>query len=213
MNKYLLGATAAAVLSSGAANAGQHKPYSVLWNQNANFGSGVNSQNYEPGMEEYNDAAADDFVVPVGQFWYITEVDVTGTYVGGVGPATSVDVTFFRNGSNSPRKVKYAFTVSCTDNSGSFQCLLPMTQRKHPRPVVRLFAGTYWVSVVANCASTVCRQWQWTENTTVTDNEAQWEDPHGGWGYRGCGDGFEPLHKCFGGSPADLAFDLIGTVN
>src|SRR5579862_5877161 len=73
------------------------KHYVVLWNQNSNFGGGVNSQIYEPAMEEYDDYAADDFVVPDGQKWVISEVDVTGYYTNGSGPASSVLVSFWSN--------------------------------------------------------------------------------------------------------------------
>ena len=53
-----------------AANEPSQSPPSVLWNQNSNFGQVILSEN--------GDAAADDFVVPKGATWKISEVDVTG---------------------------------------------------------------------------------------------------------------------------------------
>jgi len=212
MNKTaLLAATVAFGLAGSAlaASATVHKPYTMLWNQNSNYGSGVNSQVYESSMQQYDDFAADDFVVPAGQTWTVTELDVTGAYVGGSGPASSETIWIYR--SSKRNKVNgtkyYALDVPCTDNSGSFQCILP---GQHRKPGVKLLSGTYWVSIVANCASTVCGQWQWTENTTVTGNQAVWGNPQNGWN-TGCNE-FEPLSTCFGGTPADLAFDLQGII-
>ena len=185
----LVAAAAMAVLSGGTpagANANAtHKPYTMLWNQNSNFGSGVNSQNYESGMAQYDDAGADDFVIPAGQTWLISEVDVTGAYVNGSGPASSEVVAFYRTKRGKPYSISRGpYTVNCTDINGSFQCILP-TRGRHGMPKVKLKAGTYWVSVVANCDSQTCGQWNWTENTTVQGNQATWDNPGGSQG-RGC---------------------------
>jgi hypothetical protein len=182
----LLGVAAALTLGASGAFAA---PNTLLWNQNANFGGPVFSDN--------DAAAADDFAVPSGQTWHVAEVDVTGMYFNGSGPASSEVVTFYTDKSGKPGRVyRGPFTLNCTDNDGSFQCILP-------KPV-KLPSGTWWVSVVANCDFATCGQWGWTENTTVQGNEAVWRDPAGK-----CMS-FKPLHRCLGGSPADLAFDLVG---
>jgi hypothetical protein len=193
MNKaVLLSATAVvAVLSGGAPVAAKppaHKPYSVLYNQNSNFGYGIISDNFTSNSS-YNSAAADDFVVPSGQTWHVAEVDVTGVYYNGSGPASSEVVTFYTNNrKGKPGRVhRGPFTLNCTDNGGSFQCILP----KH----VKLASGTWWVSVVANCGFISCGQWGWIENTVVHGNSAVWEQGGGHW---------TRLR-------ADLAFTLIGT--
>ena len=192
-----------ALTTSGATLAASHrpahKPYTVLWNQNSNFGYGLNSQNYGSNMTGYNDAGADDFAIPSGQTWRIAEVDVTGAYFNGSGPSSSEAVTFYSNRKHRPYRIyRGTFTLNCTDNNGSFQCILPK--------LVKLPSGTWWVSVVANCDFVGgCGEWDWTENTTVQNNEATWENPGGS----GKCTSWEPLHVC-GGSPADLAFDLIG---
>jgi hypothetical protein len=209
----LAAAAALAILSNSGPVAAKpvHKPFTMLWNQNSNFGSGVNSQNYESSMEAYDDAGADDFVIPTGQTWLISEVDVTGSYTDGSGPASSEAVAFYRTKKGKPYRIyRGPYTVDCTDMSGSFQCILP-TRGRHGKPLVKLAAGTYWVSIVANCDSQTCGQWNWTENTTVHGYEAMWTNYGGGQG-RGCS-GFEPLDFCFGGSPADLAFDILGELD
>src|SRR5207248_4852954 len=155
---------------------------------------------------EYNAAAGDDFVVPVGQTWYIGEVDVTGSYVDSTGGASSVTITFYKNRNKRPHGLGRSFTVSCTDNNGSFSCPLPNYRRNKPP---KFYAGTYWVSVVANCDySNGCGEWLWTENTNVTGYEAEWENPHAGW-HTVCNAGFQPVSECFGSS-ADMAFTLLG---
>jgi len=202
MNRAVLFSAAAAIAilsgeTSASASPPRFKPSTVLWNQNANFGGNVNSQNTA--------AAADDFTIPSGQTWHIAQVDVSGAWFNGTGPASSQSVTFYANKNGKPgRTVRGPYTLNCTDNAGSFQCTLPVNGQG--RPAVKLGAGTWWVSVVANCSFDICGEWNWTENTEVTGHQAVWEDPGGTncskWG---------TLQHCFGGAPADLAFDLVGT--
>lgn len=175
-----------------------HRPATVLWNQNSNFGGNVNSQNFTSGTGAYSDAAADDFVVPAGQIWHVSYVDVTGLYFDGSGPASSVGVAFYADRKGRPgRLLRGPYTLQCFDNGGSFECPLP-------KPA-RLRAGTWWMSLVATVAFGG-GEWNWIENTTVHGHEAVWEDPGGG----GTCTTWKPLHVCFGGAPADLAFELKG---
>lgn len=198
MNKaVLLSATAAvAVLVGGAPVAAKqpaHKPDTVLYNQNSNFGfGGVDSQNFTSGSyTSFNSAAADDFVVPSGQTWHIDEVDVTGMYFNGSGPAKSEVVTFYtNNGRNKPGRVhRGPFTLNCIDNAGSFLCTLPKG--------VKLASGRWWVSVVANCSFTGgCGEWGWDTNSDVHGYGAVLRQDGGHWKR------IKPL--------TDLAFELIG---
>jgi hypothetical protein len=163
----------------------------VLWDQNTSSGDGY-------VLSENGAAAADDFVVPSGQTWLVKEVDVTGVYLNGSGPASSEIVTFYANKNGKPHRVQQGpFTLHCTDNFGSFHCTLPKR--------VKLRAGTWWVSVVANINFGSGGEWGWGGHPTVQGNEAVFEDPSG----QSC-TSWEPLHVCFGGSPADMAFELRG---
>jgi hypothetical protein len=199
LNKaVLLSATAAAAILSCSAVVGAspvRTPSTMLWNQNSNFGYGVSSQ---VGTGTYADAAADDFVIPSGRTWRIAEVDVTGVYFNGSGsPAAAI--TFYTDKNGKPGRIKQGpIKLDCTNNAGSLQCILPKR--------VKLSSGTWWLSVAANCDFGSCGEWEWTENTSVHGNEAVWEDPGAG----GKCATWKPLHVCFAGSPADLAFDLIG---
>jgi len=167
----------------------------VLWDQSATDGGFVFS---ESGAEMDSTAAADDFTVPSGQTWLIKEMDVTGLYFNGSGPAKSQVVTFYADKNGKPGRVKQGpFTLKCTDNFGAFHCTLPTR--------VKLRAGTWWVSLVANIDFSAGGEWGWNTNPTVQGNEAVWEDPGG----QSC-TSWTPLHVCFGGSPTDLAFRLLG---
>ena len=70
-------------------------PDSVLYDQMTNPAptpGGVTSQDFETVNDPFDTFAADDFVVPAGQTWTITEVDVAGEYGNGPGPAASFNV-------------------------------------------------------------------------------------------------------------------------
>ena len=52
--------------------------------------------------DPFDSFAADDFVVPAGQTWNITEVDVAGEYSVGGGPAASFNVFFYADCATLP---------------------------------------------------------------------------------------------------------------
>jgi len=164
----------------------------VLWNQNSSSGGGTVSS------QTGSSAAADDFVVPSGQTWLVKEMDVTGLYFNGSGPAKSETITFYADKHGKPGRIKQGpFTLKCADNFGSFKCTLPTR--------VKLKSGTWWVSLTTDLDFSQGGEWGWYTNATVQGNEAVWEDPGGD----SCTT-WTPLHVCFGGSPSDLAFQLLG---
>jgi len=144
MNKIILLASAAALaVTAGSGNLGarvrsqnlhrlHHVPTEVLYNQNnPNTQFRVESYNFTSGANtNLNNAAADDFVVPAGKKWTITEVDVSGEYLNcSSGCATSEVVTFYKNKNHQPGAIAGrgadTFTINCTDNNGSFACSIP----------------------------------------------------------------------------------------
>lgn len=193
-----------------------------LWNQNSPNTAAVDSQNYTSGSyATFDDDAADDFVVPTGQSWTINEVDVSGLYFQGSGPAKSVDITIYRNKAGKRGKIDVpgnapahgTFTdLACTDNNGSFACTLP-PYNVRKQLYLTLAAGHYWVSVVANCTyEGGCGEWGWSQNSTITGDAAEWENPNGGFAL-GCTT-WNIVSTC-GGSQyvGDFAFDLQGSVS
>ena len=230
MNKTIfLAATAVLALTAGSAMAASHPglvvkptnlrpahvPAGTLYSQNSNFGSGVDSQNFTSGnYTAYNNAGADDFVVPGGHAWKVTEVDVTGVYYNGSGPASSEVVTFYKSKSGKPgaiaAKGTASYLLNCTDSAGSFACNVPGPKGKG----LKLSGGTggksYWVSVVANCSFVGgCGQWGWVQNTVDQHNPGVWENPGNAFG-TGCVT-WTPTNTCIGTGTDDWAFDLVGT--
>jgi hypothetical protein len=194
MTTILLG-TVAAVALAGTASAGvtvvhhgkvpvaHHAPINrantVLYDQHGtDSGIGIVSQNFESSFDAYDSQAADDFTVPAGAKWKIKEVDATGVYFNGSGPATSETVTFYKDKHGRPGKTVGSFTATGADSFGSFQIDLGAGQ------AVRGGSGgrTYWVSVVANLDFFAGGEWGWENQTETVGNPAQWQNPGGGFG-------------------------------
>lgn len=182
------------------------KGATTLYYQNSgNNGYGFVSQNFTSGDPTYNSSGADDFVIPKGQIWTVTRVDVTGAYVDNSGtPATSENVIFYKDSNTMPGKAVKGGTfndLSCADQSGSFMCSLGKG--------IKLKAGHYWVAVVANCEYfDGCGYWVWAENGNIYNDPAMWENPGGGFNI--C-DTWDVLYACNNGhNSADFMFDLQG---
>jgi hypothetical protein len=147
----------------------------LLYSQNDNDSTvGISSQNFEAANDAFDDAAADDFVVPAGVRWAVQSVTVTGVYYNGTGPAASETVTFYKNSSGHPGAVVGSVTAVGNDSAGSF--VIPLGTP------VKLKPGTYWVSVVANQDFTPNGQWGWETRTVQSNGPAQWQNPGGGFG-------------------------------
>jgi len=223
MNKsVLLTAVAAFALTAGGAYAGAPtvagtgaRPHyihhfgstpgsTVLYNQNSNDGgTGVDSQNFESTYAAYDDAGADDFKVPKGHTWKVKEVDVTGVYFSGSGPASSENVIFYKDASGLPgAKVAEVDGRTGTDSGGSFAIKFGKGN------TVKLTKGKYWVSVVANCSFTGgCGEWGWEVNSVQHGNMSAWENPGGGFGV--CPT-WGTTESCIGYGP-DFMFELKGS--
>jgi hypothetical protein len=153
----------------------------VLYDQNDNdSGIGITSQNFEASLDLYDNQGADDFKVPTGFIWKVTEVDVTGVYYNGPGPAPSVHVTIYKNKGGLPGSkvvADYPAIVPADNGFGSFQITLPTG--------AKLQAGRYWVSVQANLEFAVGGQWGWEGRTVQSGQMAAWRNPGDGFG-TGC---------------------------
>ena len=205
------GIAAAATLS---ATSGHHQPVKMpahnpglttLYSQTEDSGIGIVSQNFESNYAAYDSSGADDFTVPKGSKWTIKEIDVTGVYFNGSGPATSEAVTFYKVTKGVPGKVKVAtITVKGKDSSGSFA----MTFKK----AVKLKAGSYFVGVAANLTfAGGGGEWGWeTTSTAQTGNPAAWENPGGGFGTSCTKWGAEDVCIASGNGP-DKVMTILGS--
>ena len=175
-----------------------------LYTQNSNdAGDSINSQNYTSDFSSDNNQAADDFVIPKGKKWRVTEIDVSGAYFNGSGPATSENVIFYRDKHGEPgvpvRGGAFNNLIG-TDHSASFDIRLPGGG-------LDLEAGKYWVSVVANMDFGTSGEWGWDVNGAQHGKQAMWQNPGGGfyicptWG---------TIENCQASPGPDLMFDIRG---
>jgi len=180
-------------------------PNVILYDQYNNPGAkSYSSQNYEASNDAYDDFLADDFVVPVGQKWNLSLVEVQGAYFNGPGPADSMNVFIYTQAIPLPGTLLESRTViSYTNVFSNFA--IPIS------PTIVLNPGKYWVSVQANQNFNPTGQWGWTGRTITSNYPAAWQNP---------GDGFAtPCTSwnlrtyCFGDSTApDQVFRLSGTI-
>src|SRR6266513_877627 len=151
-------------------------PNVTLYDQLNNPGTlSTGSQDFETANNAFDDFTADDFVVPGGQTWNITEVDAQGVYFNGAGPAASFHVFIYQNSGGLPGTNVYtAMGQPYVNAAGVFQITLTV-------PAV-LAPGTYWVSVQARMDFTPFGQWGWTDRTVTSNSPAAWQNPGGGFG-------------------------------
>ena len=158
-------------------------PLVTLYDQLNNPGTvSSSSQDFEAAFDPFDDFLADDFVVPGGQTWTINEVDATGIYFNGTGPAASFNVFIYQNSGGLPGTNVYTATGQSYTTSGgdciTGTCTFSITLTA---PAV-LAPGTYWVSVQTRMDLAVGGQWGWTDRTVQSNNPAAWQNPGGGFG-------------------------------
>ena len=75
-------------------------PGTVLYDQYDNFATeepvNIPSQDAETALDFFDSQAADDFIVPAGQTWQVTEVDVLGEYDSRLGRPRRFTFSFTR---------------------------------------------------------------------------------------------------------------------
>src|SRR5882724_506248 len=156
-------------------------PESVLYDQYDNFATvkpvDIPSQDAETALDFFDSQAADDFIVPTGQTWQVTEVDVLGEY-DSTGPAASFHVFFYENGAGD---LPGTLVASRLENpyTGSNDFVITLTQP------VTLPEGHYWVSVQARQDITQAGFWLWHNRTLQANFGAAWQNPGNGFG-TGC---------------------------
>jgi len=123
---------------------------------------GVTSQDFEVAFDAFDSFAADDFVIPGGETWNITGVDVAGEYGNGPGPAASFNVFFYADSGTLPGTL-VATRLANTFSNGA-NAIITLTSS------VTLGPGTYWVSVQARQDLTTAGQWFW-DNRLIISNK------------------------------------------
>jgi hypothetical protein len=156
-------------------------PGSVLYDQYDNFATeeppNIPSQDAETALDFFDSQAADDFIVPTGQTWQVTEVDVLGEYDSN-GPAASFHVFFYENGAGDLPGILVASRLE-NPYTGSNDFVITLTEP------VTLPEGHYWVSVQARQDITQAGFWLWHNRTFQSNSGAAWQNPGNGFG-TGC---------------------------
>ena len=172
----------------------------ICYEQMVNVGpNSLTSQNFEAMYDSFDTQGADDFVIPAGEGWWISGVEVLGVYYNGSGPATSVNVWFYKDSLGHPGTTADSImniVPSAGLSTGSFIISFPVPDR------VILSVGIYWLSVQCNMDFAAGGQWGWTEQL-LSNLESNWQNPGGGfgtpcstWGYRvtNCQVGTDPYY-------------------
>ena len=185
----------------------------TLYDQNIADGSyGFFSQTLS-SYPQYDEYLADDFKVPAGHTWKVKEVDVTGFYYINGGPASSVNVLFWKDKHHLPAATAKVecdnLTPSGGLSTGAFQIKIPKSCKVHLKGGTG--GATYWVTVQANMkGANTSGYWAWQTNTNVANNVAA------GWWYGGgvsvppqCATAWGSMTDC-AGFTVDFAFALLG---
>ena len=183
-------------------------PNVILYDQYDNAGTNAtSSQDFEAAFDPFDDFTADDFVVPGGQTWNVSEVDMQGTYDGFTGPAIAFHVFFYQDSGGLPGTQVYAAMNQPYTTSNNIDFVVNLTT-----PAV-LGPGTYWVSVQCRMDFNVGGQWYWQDRTVQSNNGAAWENPGGGfgicqtWGRRG-----DPAGCNIDPGVPDQVYRIAGTI-
>jgi hypothetical protein len=182
-------------------------PAPVLYDQYDNIATeepvNIPSQDAETALDFFDSQAADDFIVPAGQTWDVTEVDVRGEYDSS-GPAASFHVFFYRNDAGD---LPGTLLASRLENpyTGSSDFVITLTE-----PVI-LPEGHYWVSVQARQDITQAGFWLWHNRTIQANAGAAWQNPGNGFG-TGCVSWIRKITcAALGETAPDQVFRLVGT--
>ncbi len=202
----LAGGTPTATATGSPACSPTGTPY-TLYNQNDNPAptpGGIISQAFVGLSDAYSSVAADDFVVPEGQTWYVSQVVVVGEYNVNGFPAPSFDVLFYVDANTllPSGAIQGRYQSAYVDAEGTSTITLSS-------PVV-LSPGTYWVSIQSEPSELAHAQWFWDNRAVVSNSGAAWKNPGGGF-HTGCGAWTRKTTCVPTTNGPDQLFELIGT--
>jgi hypothetical protein len=177
-------------------------PDVVLYDQYDNSTATAFESNFHADDPAFVDYMADDFVVPVGETWTITEVDAMGIQFGPGG--ATFNVQFYTNSASNLPDVLVYDTTNGTYTTNGMDWVITI-------PAAVLTPGTYWVMVQGNGSNNPFNSWFWTGRSVQSNDTAAWQQPGNAYG-RNCLT-WERKPICFSEVPNDFdqVFRLIGT--
>ncbi len=145
--------------------------------------------------------AADDFVVPAGETWFVESIFAGGFYVSYLNPPDGVNVFIYADDGGLPGTELYAYPqlTPTTDVAGDLTLDLPTP--------AQLTAGTYWISVQPRMDYFADGRWFWLTESVQNHSEFAWRNPSGNYD-PACTD-WTPGSSCGFANP-DLTFQIIG---
>jgi hypothetical protein len=183
----------------------------ILFDQTSGLTTtGVPAQNFEPVNNIYDCEVADDFVVPVGETWYLDSFRFFGFHGGGVGatilPTAGFNFKLHNDNAGLPGTVIYSDSIIVNadpDENGSIVATFASP--------ITLTAGTYWFSGQANKEFGTTGQWYARLDSVGAGSPAKWQNPGAGFAL-GC-TSWSNLGTCFTGVPSgytDAVFRVYG---
>lgn len=137
-------------------------------------GFGVTSNDFRLDILDIIDTqAADDFVVPAGELWHLTDAFVLGQHQEDVIPVERAHVFIYSNDGGKPGSLIYSRLDADVSSSTSSDFSVPLA--------VDLAAGTYWLSV--QTAWPDVQDWIWSRREPATGFNGVWRNPLDGYGY------------------------------
>jgi hypothetical protein len=172
----------------------------------AEAGRNVNSQNFEPALDTFDDLGADDFVVPAATVWRIDHIEIAGESTGSA--ATTANVFLFGEGGTLPGAQLFVHN-ELPIGAGLTYPDLDLAISDFPI----LGPGRYWIGVQANRVfNPGVNNFWWRDHAPQVGQPAAWRQPGNGFG-DGC-TSFVTRHTCpsYSGSAdvPDQAFRLSG---
>jgi hypothetical protein len=198
----LLGAALGAIGLSSQSYAESGQRSTFLYDQRDNGASTfVSSTRWgDPAYKAGSALGADDFIVPQGETWLISAVDVDGD-LGNQTRIESKNLAFYLDAGGLPGERIASYHRHGTPGiRGDFKVTLP-------RPGLTLTAGTYWVSVQANLWNPDIDEWYWHTRSVQSNNPGVWVQPH-----RPTCNHWMPTTQCISSAGPDWMFALEGRI-
>ena len=176
----------------------------VLHDQLLGFNAWMTSQKFEAVNAAFDNQGADDFVVPAGQQWVVTNVVAAGVITNV--PAASANVEIYMNAGTLPANTPMCSAPAAPNTPGPpGNMSLPLN--------CALMPGHYWISVQAiQDFSPGNKQWFWGGISTQINHRAAWRNPGNGFG-TGCTN-WAIRAVCLSGFPRpDNSFRISGVRN
>jgi hypothetical protein len=141
---------------------------------------------FAPTQPQFGSVAADDFEVPAGASWGITQVNAPGIYGVFEGRTQAVTVEILADSDGVPGAAVpgcgYIGLTDFDDSNGSLAIHLRSTCILSASATTKYWLAVQAVMGDADSGTSGFGVWYWKENSVQTGDLAQWENPQNGFG-------------------------------